>query len=138
MAFTACVRKRLVVFTEATIVEEMTTIMFESASWHHSHIIVYVFMPDHLHVIIASDDERGDPLAAMKRFKQRSSYWLARHHKGIRWQKDFYDRIVRTPRELDEHVRYILNNPVRSGMADSWKEYPFIGSEIWDLKSWIE
>jgi len=46
----------------------------------------------------------------------------------MRWQKDFYDHIIRTNENIATQVRYILDNPVRRGLLSSWQEYPFMGS----------
>jgi REP element-mobilizing transposase RayT len=138
VAFTACVRHRVDLFIECPIIEVMRSLLYESAAHFNAEIIVYVFMPNHLHAVISSLTSEGDPLSAMKRFKQQSNYWLARHCPGIRWQKDFYDRIIRTPNELRRHVLYILNNPVRAGIVDSWKRYPHHGSQVFDIDSWDE
>jgi REP element-mobilizing transposase RayT len=72
----------------------------------------------------------------MKRFKQRSSFWLAQNRPGIRWQKDFYDHILRRDEDLIRHVRYILANPIRAGLVTDWRQYPYRGSTIFDLDSW--
>ena len=34
---------------------------------------------------------------------------------------------------LKEVARYILENPVRKGLVDNFKEYPFLGSRIFDI-----
>jgi len=46
----------------------------------------------------------------------------------LRWQKDFYDHVIRRHEDLSTQARYILDNPVRKGFISSWQEYPFIGS----------
>jgi len=47
---------------------------------------------------------------------------------GIKWQKDFYDHVIRKDNDIATHVRYILDNPVRRGLVSLWQEYPFKGS----------
>jgi putative transposase len=136
VAFTVCVRDRICVFIDHETVDPLRQILYEAARHYGCEIYMYAFMPDHLHVIISTDNEEGDPLSAIKRFKQRSGRWFAQHRKGIRWQKDYYDRIVRSPRELKGHVYYVLNNPVRGGLVESWRQYPFVGSTIHDVSKW--
>jgi REP element-mobilizing transposase RayT len=46
----------------------------------------------------------------------------------IRWQKDFYDHVIRKDEDIAIQVRYILDNPVRRGLVSSWQEYQFRGS----------
>ncbi len=61
----------------------------------------------------------------------RSAYRLA----GL--QKDFYDHIHRKDEDLIRHVRYLLENPVRKGLAARWQDYKFKGSLDYDLEEII-
>lgn len=126
----------MAIFTEPRIVGIMTTILHEAVRRYRCALVAYVFMPDHLHVIISGENDHADGLAAMKRFKQRSGYWLLRNRPGIRWQKDFHDHLHRRAEDTDRHIRYVLENPVRAGLVDHWKAYPFRGSMVHDLESW--
>ena len=47
---------------------------------------------------------------------------------GTKWQKDFYDHVIRKSEDIAVQVRYILDNPVRKGLVPTWEEYPFKGS----------
>jgi putative transposase len=97
-------------------------------------IPVYCFMPDHLHVLLQGISPKADLWSAMVRFKQRTGFWLKRNRPAVRWQKDFHDRVVRREDNLADHVRYIVNNPVRAGIARDWREYPHIGTQDFDLE----
>lgn len=65
-------------------------------------------------------------MRCMKRFKQQSGFRLAKA--GFRWQKDFYDRMVRGESELRSQVRYIIANPVRAGLVEFPLDWPHTGS----------
>ncbi len=136
VAFTAVVGNRIKAFRDRSVATAMEHILREAVAHYECELEIYVLMPDHLHVIVSTPRLTGDPLSAMKRFKQRSNYWLARHCPGIRWQKDFYDRIVRTSSELMNHMRYVINNPVRAGLVDTWRAYRYLGSTVHDLEMW--
>jgi putative transposase len=136
VAFTARIRAREDPFVEERLFYEMEEMLQEAATTYRSAAAVYLFMPDHAHFILMGDDNDGDVLSAAKRFKQRSGYWLSRNHSSARWQKDFYDHVLRRHEDLQRHVRYILNNPVRAGLVDKWQEYRFRGSMIYDLDNW--
>jgi len=45
--------------------------------------------------------------------------------KGQFWQHESYDHIVRDREELNRIRRYILQNPVRAGLVDSWEDWPW-------------
>ena len=61
-------------------------------------------------------------------YKQKTGFWMSINKPGMRWQKDFYDHIIREDENIGVHVRYILDNPVRKGLVSSWQDYPFKGS----------
>jgi REP element-mobilizing transposase RayT len=136
-AITATLENRTPAFVDAAIVNAMADRLIEASTCYRCTVDLYLFMPDHGHFLISTIDAEGDVLAAMKRFKQRSGYWLAHNTPGVRWQKDFYDHILRRDDECEKHVRYILANPVRAGMVIDWKDYPYRGSMKYDLESWI-
>lgn len=98
--------------------------------------MVYLFMPDHCHIILEGKTESADTLLAMGRFKQHSGYWLYRNLRGVQWQKDFYDHIIRTDDATRKHVEYVLQNPVRKGLVTNWKEYPYKGSTVFNFDEW--
>jgi putative transposase len=90
----------------------------------------YVIMPNHIHVIIIinpSDvvtgrdlSQEDNPKPKIKSlseiigaFKTMSSKEL--HNKGLtefKWQRSFYDRIIRNERELYQIRKYIEQNPL--------------------------
>lgn len=97
---------------------------------------VYLFMPDHVHLLIKGTDDNSDLWKCVVDFKQRSGFWMSRNESTGEWQKGSYDHILRKEEDLETHVRYILNNPVRRGIVENWKDYPFKGSTIYDFEEW--
>ena len=53
---------------------------------------------------------------------------MARNRPNIKWQKDFYDHVMRKHEDIVTQVKYVLDNPVRKGFVSTWEEYPFKGS----------
>ena len=43
--------------------------------------------------------------------------------RGKVWQAESFDRVLRPSENLHQKVTYILENPVRRGLADRWEEY---------------
>jgi REP element-mobilizing transposase RayT len=138
VAFTACVLNRARLFTDEPVVRCFEEILRSEAAAHKCDLVIYVLMPDHCHVLLRGRSDDANALSAMKAFKQKSGYWLSKNRVGFRWQKDFYDHILRGEEETAKHIRYILENPVRAGIVDDWKEYPFRGSTICNLDEWCE
>ncbi|CUU10830.1 Transposase IS200 like [Candidatus Kryptobacter tengchongensis] len=90
-------------------------------------------MPDHLHLVLEGNSEEADLWKAIVYFKQKTGYWLSRNGWDAKWQKDFYDHILRKDEDLKKHIRYILENPVRKGLTNDWMNYEFKGSIDYDL-----
>jgi putative transposase len=128
--FTAIIHDRNPVFTDGSIFPEFERMLLASVKRHFCSLPIYLFMPDHLHVIIDGELDHSNTLQAMKAFKQQSGFWFSKNMRDTRWQKDFYDRILRNDESLENIVEYILHNPVRAGIAFDWKKYPFKGQRF--------
>ena len=93
-------------------------------------------MPDHAHLLIAGNNLNSKIKMCVDRFKQKTGFWLSHNVNNIKWQKDYYDHILRKEDDLLNQTKYILNNPVRKGIVGYWKDYPFKGSTVYDLNDW--
>lgn len=127
-AFTICIRDGVPAFTERAIIGIFTNLLNSAVEKALCIVPVYCFMPDHLHLIITGTSDESDVISAVVRYKQRTGYWLSLNKPELRWQKDFYDHIIRTNENLSVQARYILDNPVRKGLVESWRDYPYKGS----------
>ena len=128
VAFTACVRHRLPLFVDASLVKKCIEILLQEAANEHCDILAFVFMPDYCHLLLRGREDGSDVLRLMRRFKQRTGYFFSQNSVGARWQKDFYDRICRNDCEVQNQIGYIIENPVRKGLVTQWSEYPFTGA----------
>ncbi len=96
-------------------------------------IYTYCFMPDHLHILLVGE-EKSSLHKFMKTFKQESSFAFMRAQSSPLWQRSYYDHVLRKEENLEEVALYILNNPVRKGLADDYRGYAFSGSFTFDIK----
>ena len=85
-------------------------------------------MLDHQHLIITGTEINADIWKTVVSYKQKTGFWMAANRPGMRWQKDFYDHVLRTREDIAIHLNYILDNPARKGLVSFWAEYPFRGS----------
>jgi len=136
VSITACVKKRVSFFTTEARFAIFEGMLLDALKKFQCEAEVYLFMPDHAHLLLRGKCETSDILGAMRAFKQKSGFWLSCHHSSVRWQKDYYDHILRSDEALEKHVFYILNNPVRKGIVENWKKYPFKGSTVYNLDDW--
>ncbi|MGV3721019.1 MAG: REP-associated tyrosine transposase [Actinomycetota bacterium] len=97
---------------------------------------VYAFclMPDHLHLVIqlVAPPEATETHLDLHEVLGRFSSFTTRAawRRGIRgklWQHDQYDRLLRSNREFTTTCQYVLDNPVRKGLAGDWTEWPYSG-----------
>ncbi|WP_237229288.1 REP-associated tyrosine transposase [Rubinisphaera sp. JC750] len=111
---------------------------------HSFRLWAYVFMPDHVHLLIYPDTAEVDigrvlklikaPVArqALKYLRQHSPDWLQKLERSrgaktehLLWQSGGgYDRNVENPDTLLAMIDYIHANPVRKGLVerpDDWK-----------------
>jgi hypothetical protein len=46
--------------------------------------------------------------------------------RGRVWQAESFDHVVRSSEGLDAKILYLLENPVRLGLARVWEDYPWL------------
>ena len=91
---------------------------------------VAVILPDHVHLILTpladSDKREVYSLAEiMGGIKGASAQLINREldRRGRVWQPESFDRVLRSSESLDAKVAYILENPVRAGLASRSEDY---------------
>jgi len=127
-------RARKPVFGDPTAAEGAIEVLTSLASERAVTVYGYCIMPDHIHLVV-SMPPAFEVLTFVGQFKnltQRAVWQLG--VAGAFWQKSFWDHAIRSDESLEETVWYVLNNPVRRGLASIWTEYPFAGSLAWDLR----
>jgi putative transposase len=126
---TICTRLRRSVFTDPVLVEVCRTQILRAAEGTGFRIVAYCFMSDHLHILVAGGSS-SDLRELVKRAKQMSSYHAGRKGHPHIWQSGYYDRVIRQDEDVRRYARYILENPVRSGLVAAPSDYPYGWTEI--------
>lgn len=87
-----------------------------------------VVMTDHVHIVLANH-ENYDLSRIMKGIKGVSAR-LVNKMRTITdspvWQDESYDRIIRNGRELQEKIKYIIENPLKEGLIGGHEMYPYL------------
>jgi putative transposase len=135
-AYTLCISGRYPAFTDHTLFQTFESYLQEALTKHSVDALVYIFMPDHCHLLLQGKERFSNSRKAVISFKQTTGYWLSKNRSQISWQKDFYDHVLRKDDDLNKQIRYILLNPVRKELVSSWDEYPFKGSTAFDIELW--
>ncbi|MBR6921224.1 MAG: hypothetical protein IKH51_03420 [Clostridia bacterium] len=72
-------------------------------------------MPDHIHLLLSiRADENGRPMVAptVSRIVQQLKGYVTKRIGRPIWQKLFYDHIIRSKEDYNEHLKYIYENPM--------------------------
>lgn len=94
---------------------------WDRLSKHHQNVELdeSIIMPNHIHGIIVlhvASPESSTPISEIIRgFKTFSARQInkVRDCKGVPvWQRNYYERIIRTEQELNNVKNYIINNPI--------------------------
>jgi REP element-mobilizing transposase RayT len=90
-------------------------------------LICYCLMPNHVHAVVSLSQD-APPLAdTLQRIK---GYTALQANKllgrtGQFWQRETYDHLVRSGEEMTRIIVYVLNNPVKAGLVESWEQWPY-------------
>jgi REP element-mobilizing transposase RayT len=96
-------------------------------------VYAYCVMPDHVHLVIepSPDCDLVTFVGQFKNLAQRAAWALG--VEGAFWQKGFFDHFLRREEQLERVVAYVVENPVRRGLVETWQDYPFAGSLVFEL-----
>ena len=92
-------------------------------------ILGFCVMPDHIHLLVFNLN--GSIVDLMRLLKGRIAKGLRGQIDGTLWQRSFHDHFLRRNEDINRTLLYMLENPVRAGLAREWPEYPWCGSPQW-------
>jgi putative transposase len=105
----------------------MLSVLSQTSQRYDFKVIVYCFMPNHLHLLLEGN-EKSNLIEFLRIFKQISAFHYKKTMNSKLWQRSYFDRVLRREEETAALVKYILENPVRWGLAKEWNLYPYSGS----------
>jgi putative transposase len=82
-------------------------------------LFAFVVMPDHVHLLIQTDDLPK----SMKDIKGGFTHRFAPTRQF--WQRGFTDHLILNRADFDTHVDYIHQNPVRARLSETAESYPY-------------
>lgn len=136
VAYTICTKGGMNFFVNFEMFSICERKLLEELEKSDCSSLVYLFMPDHCHLLIKGNSIHANSYNCVKMFKQKTGYYFSKNKYNFKWQKDFYDHILRRDEEIQKQVYYILNNPVRNNILSDWKEYEFKGSTEFNFQEW--
>ena len=132
---TFCCNYRHAYFVDAELVREVCDQILRTAARERVAVVAYCFMPDHVHLAVEGTDDATDLTRFVKLAKQHTGYTFKQQHGVPLWQPGWYDRIIRPSDDFVSVVRYLLDNPVRAGLAPRADAYPYSGSATMPLET---
>jgi REP element-mobilizing transposase RayT len=135
-----------------TLSDEGKDKVFKAWLYHENRkytLFAMVIMPDHVHSLFQplekhTKEHRQDVcdtkgfyslaeiLHSIKSYSSNEINKI-RGESGTVWLDEYYDRIVRNEKDFHEKLRYIIYNPVKSGLVNSAEKYQWLY-----VKSWLE
>jgi RecG-like helicase/REP element-mobilizing transposase RayT len=132
ITFTTCNRR--------VLSEKARDVVLESLlRWKESRYGLYAacVMPDHVHMLIEPmierEDESGKPiffalskiLHSIKSFTGNRINKIDKLNEPV-WEKESFDRLMRSDRDLEEKFQYITRNPWDAGIVKTTQQYPWV------------
>jgi putative transposase len=102
-------------------------------------LYAFCIMSNHVHTVFAPLERKSDcqsdlqisscpPLnkimQSLKRQTARKSN-IVLGREGTFWQDESYDHVIRDNGEFERIVNYVLENPVKVGLASKWENWPW-------------
>ena len=98
---------------------------------------VFCIMSNHVHVVFTPMQRSDGVYVALSSIMQTVKGYTARkanrylQRKGAFWHHESYDHVVRDEGELGRIRRYVLQNPVKAGLAEAEEEWPHSWASWW-------
>jgi REP element-mobilizing transposase RayT len=117
------------VITESAIAKGIAEAIKERCASRGAALEIFCLMPNHVHLLLrVTRDGLVDVIGDVK--SRTTRVWWRYGGSGVLWQRSFHDRGIRTAKEFDDTVTYILENPVQAGLVEDWRAYPFLGGAL--------
>jgi putative transposase len=117
------------------VIEKLVEILKLISLQYNFKVWAYCFMPDHLHLLVEGEEPTSDFKKFISLFKQVSGFYYSKTFGKRLWQINYYEHILRKEEVTESIARYILENPIRKRLVEDFKEYPFLGSFVFDIKT---
>src|SRR5262249_52344979 len=128
--FTTSTFQRHKILASAQCEEILREIWQRSAKRDGWWIGSYVLMPDHVHFFARPEVNARPKAEGVGMWKSVSSRRTAATL-GIQapiWQRDYFDRYLRSSESYSEKWQYVAQNPVRAGLVGRVEDWPHHGT----------
>ena len=111
----------------------VATAFFDGVPWLQSErrgwdVYAVTLMSTHVHMVMRNTAGRTSELFHdLAQFKRQTSREINRllKRKGSYWAREAFDHWCRTERKVLGAIRYTVNNPVKAGLCEEWRDWPW-------------
>ena len=135
---TWCCFERQPLFQDSAVADRAMSQIMRACDPCGIAIVAYCFMPDHLHMLVEGMRLDADGRRFFKLAKQYAGYAHSQATGSRLWQRYGYEHVVRSDQTSRAVSRYLLENPVRAGLAKSVGDWPSSGAPTTNLAALIE
>ena len=126
------------------LAREERDIVLRSICYGHEHLqyelYVACVMPDHVHLLLESqvkdESAAGETIfwslsEILHGIKSSTAHRInkLRNTTGSVWEKESFDRLIRSESDLEEKFSYICRNPWDSNVVDQNEDYPWLWTQ---------
>ena len=116
-------KDRAALFLEGNLNKQVIDIAEQACSIHKYELLAFCLMPDHLHLLVRSQEGA----TGLRLFMRAMKSFCTRTVGSKIWQKGFYEHVMRTGEDVKKTAEYIINNPVRKGLVQRAEDYQWGG-----------
>jgi putative transposase len=127
---TFCTLEQRRYFDRADNVDIVRDQFLRAATEQAFEVIAYCFMPDHVHLLAEATREDADLKRFTKIAKQLSGFYFRQARGEVLWQRYGYEHVLRYEEATPAIAKYIVENPIRAGLAVTPLDYPHWGSFV--------
>ena len=88
-----------------------------------------VVMPNHVHLLVHACDANNQRLSELICVLKSKSVYLLKKKGLVQesfWRRGYYEHVIRGREDFEEKLRYIVNNPVKAGLAEGDEPYGYL------------
>jgi putative transposase len=124
--------RRRQIFSEGRVLNILLGTLRVACVKHGFDIYAYCFMPDHIHLEAVGIAAESRLSGFMRTWKGTSTVPLRELGFDDPLQKTYWDHILRPEDDPNAVAWYIFNNPVRKGLVNDPRAWPYNGSWMFD------
>lgn len=113
---------------------EIANIVAESLLYRDGKVYdldVFSLLSNHGHIVFTPLEKEDGGYHALQTIMHSLKLYTAIEsnrvlgREGQFWHHESYDHVIRDRQEWERIVQYVLNNPVKAGLAESWEQWPW-------------